>query len=62
MTGNGIPAAADVIVVGSGSAGAVVARRLVDAGAQVVLLESGDADLNPAPRLPDGAAGRLRGP
>ena len=60
MTGNGIPAAADVIVVGSGSAGAVVARRLVDAGAQVVLLESGDADLNPG--LPDGAAGRLRGP
>ena len=48
MAGNGIPSAADVIVVGSGSAGAVVARRLVDAGAQVVLLEAGDADLNPA--------------
>ena len=48
MAGNGIPSAADVIVVGSGSAGAVVARRLVDAGAQVVLLEAGGADLNPA--------------
>ena len=35
------PSVADVIVVGSGSAGAVVARRLVDAGAHVLLLESG---------------------
>ena len=33
---NGIPPVADIIVVGSGSAGAVVARRLVDAGASVV--------------------------
>ena len=49
MAGNGIPPAADVIVVGSGSGGAVVARRLVDAGAQVVLLEAGDADLNRRP-------------
>jgi choline dehydrogenase len=43
--------AADVIVVGSGSAGAVVARRLADAGAQVLLLESGGADT--APELHD---------
>jgi choline dehydrogenase len=48
MAGNGIPSAADVIVVGSGSGGAVVARRLVDAGAQVVLVEAGGGDANPA--------------
>jgi choline dehydrogenase len=46
--GNGTPSSADVIVVGSGSAGAVVARRLTDAGAQVVLLEAGGEDVNPA--------------
>ena len=39
---------ADVVVVGSGSAGAVVARRLVDAGASVLLLEAGLPDQNPA--------------
>jgi choline dehydrogenase len=39
---------AEVVVVGSGSGGAVVARRLVDAGARVVLLEAGLPDVNPA--------------
>ena len=38
----------DVVVVGAGSAGAVVSRRLVDAGASVVLLEAGGEDTNPA--------------
>lgn len=33
--------AGDYIIVGGGTAGAVVARRLADAGAQVVLLEEG---------------------
>ena len=37
-----------VIVVGAGSAGAVVARRLIDAGAEVTVFEAGGEDTNPA--------------
>lgn len=33
---------ADVVVVGAGPAGCVMARRLADAGAQVILVEAGD--------------------
>src|SRR5581483_6764704 len=40
--------AADVVVVGAGSAGAVVARRLVDSGARVLLLKAGGSDDHPA--------------
>ncbi|WP_434063201.1 GMC family oxidoreductase [Glutamicibacter ectropisis] len=37
-----------VIVVGAGSAGSVVARRLIDAGADVTVFEAGGEDTNPA--------------
>jgi choline dehydrogenase len=37
----------DYIIVGAGSAGCVIARRLVDAGRRVAVLEAGDQDTNP---------------
>ncbi len=45
----------DYIVVGSGSGGAAVTRRLVDAGAEVLLIEAGPAGWN-APELADPTA------
>lgn len=38
----------DFIVVGAGSAGSVLARRLIDAGKTVAVLEAGGEDTNPA--------------
>jgi len=38
----------DVIIVGGGTAGSIIARRLLDAGKSVHLLEAGRADVNPA--------------
>lgn len=37
----------DVIVIGAGSAGSVIARRLIDAGKTVAVLEAGGYDTNP---------------
>ena len=45
---------ADYIVVGAGSAGCVVASRLSETGAKVVLLEAGPPDTNPWIHIPAG--------
>ncbi|MGP3920852.1 GMC family oxidoreductase [Nonomuraea sp. 10N515B] len=43
----GTTAAYDDVIVGAGSAGCVLARRLVDAGHRVLLIESGGLDTRP---------------
>jgi choline dehydrogenase len=44
---------ADVVVVGAGSGGCAVVRRLVDAGLSVLLLEAGPLDLDAAIHAPE---------
>ena len=46
------PSRADYVVVGSGSAGSIVARRLAESGASVVLLEAGGPDRTQLVRKP----------
>jgi choline dehydrogenase-like flavoprotein len=50
----------DHIVVGAGSAGCVIARRLVDAGRRVALIEAGGPDYNPAIHQPNSRPKSLR--
>ena len=53
MAAGGGSAQFDHIVVGAGSAGCVIARRLVDAGRSVALIEAGGPDYNPAIHQPN---------
>lgn len=52
----------DYIVIGAGSAGSVVARRLVDAGHSVHVIEAGAVDADPNIHSPQGWPALLQGP
>ena len=52
----------DFVVIGAGSAGCVVARRLADAGHKVVLLEAGPKDRHPYIHIPAGILKLLNHP
>ena len=54
--------AADYVIVGAGSAGCVLADRLSEGGAQVVLLEAGPADRHPMIHIPAGILSLLHHP
>ena len=53
---------ADYVVVGAGSAGCVVAARLSESGASVILLEAGPADWHPMIHVPAGMRSLIRHP
>lgn len=50
------PHVADYVVVGAGSAGAIIASRLASAGASVILVEAGGTDRRPDVAFPLGIA------
>lgn len=56
------PETADYVVVGAGSAGCVVASRLAQSGASVVLLEAGPPAWNPLIHVPAGMVKLARHP
>lgn len=51
----------DYVVLGAGSAGSVIARRLLDQGYTVHVIEAGPADENPMIHSPQGWPGLLHG-
>ena len=53
---------ADYVVVGAGSAGCVVASRLSETGASVILLEAGPSDWHPMIHIPAGMRSLIRNP
>ncbi|UYN95485.1 MAG: GMC family oxidoreductase N-terminal domain-containing protein [Enhydrobacter sp.] len=53
---------ADYVVVGAGSAGCVVASRLSETGASVILLEAGPSDWHPMIHVPAGMRSLIRNP
>ncbi|MFO1081723.1 MAG: GMC family oxidoreductase N-terminal domain-containing protein [Reyranellaceae bacterium] len=53
---------ADYVVVGAGSAGCVVAARLAETGASVILLEAGPSDWHPMIHIPAGMRSLIRNP
>ncbi|NKC15650.1 MAG: FAD-binding protein [Gammaproteobacteria bacterium] len=53
---------ADYVVVGAGSAGCVVAARLSEAGARVIVLEAGPEDRHPMIHIPAGIPSLLQNP